>query len=130
MTPSLTTVDVDLERVGSRAMTKLIAGLRDETPEANEDSLLRIIWRESTARGTYDGGLRHPGMTVGSAAETLGPEARRPSRLSYRMCACHRLPSCGADRAQQGFTCRGRVVEYVLARNDSVSRRPAPCPPR
>jgi DNA-binding LacI/PurR family transcriptional regulator len=49
MTPSLTTVDVDLERVGSRAMTKLIAGLRGETPQANEDSLFRIIWRESTA---------------------------------------------------------------------------------
>ncbi|MEO6085229.1 MAG: LacI family DNA-binding transcriptional regulator [Umezawaea sp.] len=49
MTPSLTTVDVDLERLGSKAMTKLIAGLHDMRPEPDEESLFRIIWRESTA---------------------------------------------------------------------------------
>ncbi|MCC8251621.1 LacI family DNA-binding transcriptional regulator [Saccharothrix luteola] len=49
MTPSLTTVDVDLERLGSKAMAKLIAGLRGTEPEADDESLFRIIWRESTA---------------------------------------------------------------------------------
>ncbi|MDX3226227.1 LacI family DNA-binding transcriptional regulator [Streptomyces sp. ME19-01-6] len=49
MTPSLTTVDVDLERLGRRAMTKLIAGLLDTAPEANGETLFRIVWRESTA---------------------------------------------------------------------------------
>lgn len=49
MTPSLTTVDVDLERLGSKAMAKLVAGLRDTVPETDEESLFRIIWRESTA---------------------------------------------------------------------------------
>ncbi|MET9735454.1 LacI family DNA-binding transcriptional regulator [Streptomyces sp. NPDC006458] len=49
MTPSLTTVDVDLERLGARAMDQLIASLRNETPETDKESLFRIIWRESTA---------------------------------------------------------------------------------
>ncbi|KUO20194.1 LacI family DNA-binding transcriptional regulator [Streptomyces dysideae] len=49
MTPSLTTVDVDLERLGSKAMAKLIAGLTNTAPEPNDVSLFRIIWRESTA---------------------------------------------------------------------------------
>ena len=47
--PSLTTVDVDLEQLGSRAMTRLIAALRGETPEIPGNSLHRVIWRESTA---------------------------------------------------------------------------------
>lgn len=49
MTPSLTTVDVDLERVGSEAMAKLVAGLLDTAPETKAEPLFRIIWRESTA---------------------------------------------------------------------------------
>jgi LacI family transcriptional regulator len=49
MTPSLSTVDVDLERLGGRAMARLIAGVRDKVPEAMEEPLFRIIWRESTA---------------------------------------------------------------------------------
>ncbi|MBZ3900432.1 LacI family DNA-binding transcriptional regulator [Streptomyces griseiscabiei] len=49
MTPSLTTVDVDLERLGSKAMTKLLASLRYSTPAVHDDRLFRIIWRESTA---------------------------------------------------------------------------------
>lgn len=49
MSPSLTTVDVDLERLGSKAMVKLIAGLRDTAPEPDHESLFQIIWRESTA---------------------------------------------------------------------------------
>ncbi|MFJ4539670.1 LacI family DNA-binding transcriptional regulator [Streptomyces tibetensis] len=49
MNPSLTTVDVDLERLGSKAMTKLIASLSDTAPETNEETLFRVIWRESTA---------------------------------------------------------------------------------
>ncbi|MFE7900805.1 LacI family DNA-binding transcriptional regulator [Streptomyces sp. NPDC057424] len=49
MTPSLTTVDVDLERLGSKAMAKLIAGLTNTAPEPNGVSLFRVVWRESTA---------------------------------------------------------------------------------
>ncbi|WP_318842911.1 LacI family DNA-binding transcriptional regulator [Myceligenerans pegani] len=49
MTPSLTTVDVNLEQIGARAMTRLIATLRDEEPRLDDEPLNRIIWRESTA---------------------------------------------------------------------------------
>ena len=59
MTPSLTTVDVDLERLGSRAMGKLIASLSDTAPEANEETLFRIIWRESTAEPPTTGRPGH-----------------------------------------------------------------------
>ncbi|MGW0822053.1 LacI family DNA-binding transcriptional regulator [Streptomyces sp. NPDC002845] len=55
MTPSLTTVDVDLERLGSKAMAKLIAGLLDTAPEAKEETLFRIVWRESTAEPPSEG---------------------------------------------------------------------------
>ncbi|WP_338899631.1 LacI family DNA-binding transcriptional regulator [Streptomyces sp. TG1A-60] len=55
MTPSLTTVDVDLERLGSKAMAKLIAGLLDTAPAAKEETLFRIIWRESTAEPPVEG---------------------------------------------------------------------------
>jgi LacI family transcriptional regulator len=57
MTPSLTTVDVELEQLGSTAMAKLIAGLRDSAPEATEGSLFRIVWRESTAEPPAAGRL-------------------------------------------------------------------------
>jgi DNA-binding LacI/PurR family transcriptional regulator len=57
MTPSLTTVDVELEQLGSTAMAKLIAGLRDSAPETTEGSLFRIIWRESTAEPPAAGRL-------------------------------------------------------------------------
>jgi len=49
MSPSLSTVDVDLERLGSKAMAKLIARLKDTAPETDRESLFRIVWRESTA---------------------------------------------------------------------------------
>lgn len=49
MSPSLTTVEVDLERVGRRAMIRLVAALRGEIPELSTDPLSRVIWRESTA---------------------------------------------------------------------------------
>lgn len=48
--PSLTTVDVDLYHVGSRAMARLVAAARGEDftqPEAGP--LTRVIWRESVA---------------------------------------------------------------------------------
>lgn len=48
LVPSLTTVDVNLERLGSNAMARLIARLRDEKPAVDEGPLNRIIWREST----------------------------------------------------------------------------------
>ncbi|MEU1106000.1 LacI family DNA-binding transcriptional regulator [Streptomyces tibetensis] len=59
MTPSLTTVDVDLERLGSKAMAKLIASLSDTAPETNEETLFRIIWRESTAEPPTSGRTGH-----------------------------------------------------------------------
>jgi DNA-binding LacI/PurR family transcriptional regulator len=59
MTPSLTTVDVDLERLGSKAMAKLIASLSDTAPETNEETLFRIIWRESTAEPPTTGRPGH-----------------------------------------------------------------------
>jgi LacI family transcriptional regulator len=49
MTPSLTTVDVNLEQIGSRAMTRLIGTLRDEEPHFGDEPLHHVIWRESTA---------------------------------------------------------------------------------
>ncbi len=48
MTPSLTTVDVNLEQIGARAMTRLIGTLRDEEPQFDDEPLNRVIWREST----------------------------------------------------------------------------------
>lgn len=49
MTPSLTTVDVNLEQIGSKAMTRLISTLRDEAPQFGEEPLFEVVWRESTA---------------------------------------------------------------------------------
>ena len=46
--PSLTTVDVNLERVGSNAMARLIARLRDEAVALDARPINRVIWREST----------------------------------------------------------------------------------
>lgn len=50
ITPSLTTIDVNLEQVGSRAMARLIATLKNDATLLPETGPLnRIIWRESTA---------------------------------------------------------------------------------
>ncbi|MFD7812861.1 substrate-binding domain-containing protein [Streptomyces sp. NPDC059785] len=47
--PTLTTVAVDHERLGKRAVQRLLAELNG-TPAPEDDSLLtRAIWRESTA---------------------------------------------------------------------------------
>ncbi|WP_344067247.1 substrate-binding domain-containing protein [Microbacterium pumilum] len=48
LTPSLTSVDLNLERIGGNAMARLIAKLRDEAPQPSEESVSRIVWREST----------------------------------------------------------------------------------
>ncbi|MGR0161127.1 LacI family transcriptional regulator [Paenarthrobacter nitroguajacolicus] len=45
--PSLSTVNNDLEQLGSNAMAKVIAFLAGETPELKTRSLNRIIWRDS-----------------------------------------------------------------------------------
>ena len=47
LSPSLTTVDIDLERLGSNAMKRLIASVRREPDPAPDASISRIIWRES-----------------------------------------------------------------------------------
>jgi DNA-binding LacI/PurR family transcriptional regulator len=46
--PSLTSVDLELERIGSNAMARLIARLRDEAPRLSEEPISGVIWREST----------------------------------------------------------------------------------
>lgn len=51
LSPSLTTVDVDRERLGREAMALLIATLRGAEPQASDAPLNRIIWRESTGPG-------------------------------------------------------------------------------
>ena len=47
--PSLTSVQLDLERIGSNAMTRLIAAIREETPVLNTRRSTRVIWRDSVA---------------------------------------------------------------------------------
>lgn len=47
LSPSLSTVDVDLERVGSTAMARLISAITGEPEPVSTDPLTRIIWRES-----------------------------------------------------------------------------------
>ena len=47
LSPSLTTVDVDLERVGSRAMSRLISSITGEPVMSSTEPMTRIIWRES-----------------------------------------------------------------------------------
>jgi DNA-binding LacI/PurR family transcriptional regulator len=46
--PALTTVDIDLERLGHDAMTRLIAAVRGTSAETSGDSLHTVLWREST----------------------------------------------------------------------------------
>ncbi|MEV5070880.1 LacI family DNA-binding transcriptional regulator [Microbacterium sp. LMI12-1-1.1] len=46
--PALTTVEVDLEGLGSRAMARLIRALRDEPLPTEVRPIHRVIWREST----------------------------------------------------------------------------------
>ncbi|MFC8683468.1 LacI family DNA-binding transcriptional regulator [Microbacterium ureisolvens] len=48
LSPALTTVEIDLEGLGSRAMTRLISALRDEPAPLESEPLHRVIWREST----------------------------------------------------------------------------------
>ncbi|MGU3647118.1 LacI family DNA-binding transcriptional regulator [Microbacterium sp. C23T] len=48
LSPALTTVEIDLEGLGSRAMTRLIAALRNEPAPTEPQQLHRVIWREST----------------------------------------------------------------------------------
>ena len=50
MVPSLTTVNVDHHQIGRLAVRQLIATIRGEpTPQASDEGLTEIIWRESTA---------------------------------------------------------------------------------
>ena len=48
LSPALTTVEIDLEGLGSRAMTRLICALRGEGEPGEPRQLHRVIWREST----------------------------------------------------------------------------------
>lgn len=49
LTPTLTSVQVDLEGLGHDAMTSLIHALRGTAQPAHELAVHRIVWRESTA---------------------------------------------------------------------------------
>nr|WP_242422530.1 LacI family DNA-binding transcriptional regulator [Nocardiopsis sp. TSRI0078] len=51
LSPALTTVDVDRERLGADAMRRLVAAVRGTVPEVSDAPLNRIIWRESTGPG-------------------------------------------------------------------------------
>jgi len=46
--PSLTTVEIDLELLGRRAMRRLVLALRGDQPEPLAARLTTVIWREST----------------------------------------------------------------------------------
>jgi LacI family transcriptional regulator len=46
--PALTTVDIDLERLGYNAMTRLIAAVRQTSALTSPEPLHSVIWREST----------------------------------------------------------------------------------
>ncbi|MDT0181832.1 LacI family DNA-binding transcriptional regulator [Microbacterium sp. ARD31] len=49
LSPALTTVDADYERIGADAVARLIAAVRgDEPPAAAGAPVHRVIWREST----------------------------------------------------------------------------------
>lgn len=48
MTPTLTTVEVDLEGLGRNAMGSLINALHDRPPVEHDGSLHHIVWRDST----------------------------------------------------------------------------------
>ncbi|GAB2511833.1 LacI family DNA-binding transcriptional regulator [Nocardiopsis aegyptia] len=48
LSPALTTVDVDRERLGAEAMERLVATVRGTEPKLSAEPLNRIIWREST----------------------------------------------------------------------------------
>ncbi|MGW1784982.1 LacI family DNA-binding transcriptional regulator [Streptomyces sp. NPDC002143] len=49
MVPSLTSVSVDHERLGRRAIRRLLAVLRDESGPDEHDLITSVVWRESTA---------------------------------------------------------------------------------
>lgn len=56
LSPALTTVDVDLERLGRHAMLRLIAAVRGHEHPPAEGGLHRVIWRESTGAAPADAG--------------------------------------------------------------------------
>ncbi|MEV6820365.1 LacI family DNA-binding transcriptional regulator [Nocardiopsis dassonvillei] len=53
LSPSLTTVDVDLERLGVNAMRRLVAAVRGTVAEVGREPLNTILWRESTGPGPW-----------------------------------------------------------------------------
>jgi DNA-binding LacI/PurR family transcriptional regulator len=54
LSPTLTTVAVDFDELGRRAMNRLIAVLQEEAPPRYEGSVATVVWRGST--GPVDGG--------------------------------------------------------------------------
>lgn len=54
MMPSLTTIEMDHQRLGRRAIGRLLAVLRDEPVPEDEVPLSSVVWRESTAPPRQD----------------------------------------------------------------------------
>lgn len=48
LVPALTSVAIDLERIGSDAMRRLLAAMRGEEPELDDGPTSRVVWRAST----------------------------------------------------------------------------------
>ncbi|TWD84713.1 LacI family transcriptional regulator [Kribbella amoyensis] len=65
MTPSMTTVDIDHERLGRRAMQQLLAALGHPEPAGDQEPIGTIVWRESTgpaATPRVPAGTGHQGL--------------------------------------------------------------------
>ncbi|NYI07441.1 LacI family DNA-binding transcriptional regulator [Allostreptomyces psammosilenae] len=54
MMPSLTTVSVDHERLGRRAIRRLLAVLRGQPEPEEHERITSVVWRESTAPAPQD----------------------------------------------------------------------------
>ncbi|WP_154792788.1 LacI family DNA-binding transcriptional regulator [Occultella kanbiaonis] len=48
LSPTITTVIMDHERLGGRAITRLLAALNDRPDPADDDPIGTVVWREST----------------------------------------------------------------------------------
>jgi len=49
LSPTLTTVDVDYEELGRRAMSRLVAVVRDESAPLSAQRVAQVVWRGSTS---------------------------------------------------------------------------------
>jgi DNA-binding LacI/PurR family transcriptional regulator len=59
MTPAITTVSVDHERLGRRSVLKVLAVVQGRPEPEDHEPIARIIWRQSTGPVSVDRGQRH-----------------------------------------------------------------------